>query len=344
MALPPDTQLYVEGVVSADFAGFAPASGGGTVNFLRADGTWTIPPAAGAPLTDGDKGDVTVATGGTVWTIDAGTVTTAKMGGDVTAAGKALLDDADAAAQRTTLGLGTAATQPVSAFVAPARAINTTAPISGGGDLSADRTLSIAVNGVDNTLLKKMSALTVKGNATGSGADPQDMSVATTQALLGFPVGLIATTVKKTADTVFASATPADVPQGAAGAPAMSFSVTSGRTYGFRFVSIARSDTLTVGPAMSVTFPAATVFAAVGRFAGAAVDGVDAEHVGSITTSDDAVISANVVAINTDYIFTVEGVIVPSSSGTLTLRARTETGTTNVTIRQGSYGILTDLG
>lgn len=40
-----------------------------------------------------------------------GTVQTAALGGDITTAGKALLDDADAAAQRTTLGLGTLATQ-----------------------------------------------------------------------------------------------------------------------------------------------------------------------------------------------------------------------------------------
>ena len=45
-------------------------------------------------------------------------ITTTKLGGDITLAGKALLDDADAAAQRATLELGTAATANTSAFAA----------------------------------------------------------------------------------------------------------------------------------------------------------------------------------------------------------------------------------
>ena len=40
--------------------------------------------------------------------IDPGTITTTELGGDITAAGKALLDDTDAAAQRTTLGAAAA--------------------------------------------------------------------------------------------------------------------------------------------------------------------------------------------------------------------------------------------
>lgn len=53
-------------VFTSALKGVAPASGGGTTNYLRADGTWTAPTAV---VGDGDKGEITI-TGG-VWTVDA---------------------------------------------------------------------------------------------------------------------------------------------------------------------------------------------------------------------------------------------------------------------------------
>ena len=78
---------------------------GSNVTLTYNDTSNTLTIAVPNAVTDGDKGDITVSASGATWTIDAGVVNTSKMGGDVTTAGKDLIKGADAAAQRTTLGL-----------------------------------------------------------------------------------------------------------------------------------------------------------------------------------------------------------------------------------------------
>jgi len=155
---------YVDGIITAA-SGLAET--GNTAHFLRADLTWAAPTAS---LADGDYGDITVSGGGATFTIDNSAVTFAKMqavGADVllgndgsgstvqeitcTAAGRAILDDADASAQRTTLGVGTA-DSPQFTAVNVGHASDTTITRASAGVLAVEGNTIYAAGGTDVAL------------------------------------------------------------------------------------------------------------------------------------------------------------------------------------------------
>jgi hypothetical protein len=128
-------------------------------------------------------------TGSFATTIAAGVVSTSKLGGDITTAGKALLDDADAAAQRTTLGLGTLATQS-GTFSGTSSGTNTgdqtitlTGDVTGSGTGSFAAT--IANDAVTNAKLANMTASTIKARITASTGDPEDATLTQVLDLVG---------------------------------------------------------------------------------------------------------------------------------------------------------------
>jgi hypothetical protein len=126
-------------------------------------------------------GDVTGSgTGSFAATIASGAVSTTKLGGDITTAGKALLDDADASAQRTTLGLGTLATQS-GTFSGTSSGTNTgdqtitlTGDVTGSGTGSFAAT--IANQAVTNAKLANVSTSTIKGRVTAGTGSPEDLT------------------------------------------------------------------------------------------------------------------------------------------------------------------------
>jgi hypothetical protein len=98
------------------------------------------------------SGDVSKPAGSTTTTITAGAVSTSKLGGDITTAGKALLDDATAADQRTTLGLGSIATQ------------NANSVSISGGSITGITDLAVADGGTGSSTLAANNVLL--GNGT----------------------------------------------------------------------------------------------------------------------------------------------------------------------------------
>lgn len=149
-------------------------------SFLWSQAFDTLPALLGGKLDVGDglRGDISITASGSLWEIAPGAVGLPELGGSITAAGKALLDDATASDQRVTLGLGPLSTlssvsysliQPVSA---PSR-------ILGRGDASAGviQELSIGAG-------LQMIGTTLSTTGTGALTNESSITVANVAAML----------------------------------------------------------------------------------------------------------------------------------------------------------------
>jgi hypothetical protein len=121
---PPTGEVSVDLFTAAE-DGIVPASGGGTSNFLRADGTWAAPGGGGAVSS--------VTAGGSMVSVSPTT-------------GNVVVDVVPANFTGIPQSAVTNLAADIAAKVSAGRIVSTTAPLSGGGDLSADRTLTVATN------------------------------------------------------------------------------------------------------------------------------------------------------------------------------------------------------
>lgn len=123
--------------------GLAPAPSSGDAaagKYLKADGTWAVPPGSGG-VADGDKGDITVSSSGSVWTIDNTTVSYAKIQ-NVSATSR-IIGRITAGAGSMEELTGAQATTLLSAMVGDSGAGGTKglAPAPGAGDTAAGKYL-----------------------------------------------------------------------------------------------------------------------------------------------------------------------------------------------------------
>lgn len=136
-------------------------------------------------------------------------------------------------------------------------------------------------------------------------------------------------TCRATADQSFSVVALANVPQ-------LSLAVAAGVCYSFRFQVLFQSSVITTGIVLSLTGPAFTTLAyqvTVPISATGVVFGHRQAYASATT-------GTGVAVINTTYLATIEGVLIPSAAGSLVVQAASEIAATTVTVKAGSVGLL----
>lgn len=316
-----------------------------TLQYDQATNTWSCgdDDTGGGGISDGDKGDITVSSAGTVWDIDAGVVTTVELGGDITAAGEALLDDADAAAQRTTLGLGSIATQ----------AANNVAIT--GGSITGITDLAIADGGTGQ------SSATAAFDALAPNTTKGDIIVRNGTGNIRIPVGTDGQFLRANSGTAsgveWASGLNTDVlladltdntSAGLTLAADISFVPPSDTWVGIQCTIMYRSAATGTGLVLGLYVnnlggtaapQVVAVNVIIGANAAAGVGGASI-YTGHTTASSGVVTSTLTNATATDFIATMDGVVLMHASASddfISVVFNTEVNTSTITLREGSW-------
>lgn len=140
----------------------------------------------------------------------------------------------------------------------------------------------------------------------------------------GFPVF-----ARSTANQTFSATALANV-------TSLSFTVTSGLVYKYKFHIMYTSAATSTGLRLGLTYPAVTNATALANIASGG-DGTGAYLQGLINSSGDSVLSANSPSTTTTLFAQVEGIIAPSANGTVQLQAATEIAASNIVILANSF-------
>lgn len=244
--------------------------------------------------------------------------------------------------------------------------ISAGAALSGGGDLSANRTISHQNFGTANTYGTANSVPVFTTEATGhvigvTSTPISILSAAVTNfansvlqtVLTGFSTA-VGTTVLATDSVLVAIGklqaqfnvwneySTTSVLTNNSNATLVSInelavSVTAGRKYRIECMLLYRS-TATGGGLVLTTALGGGATGTIGLVASipTGIDGVDHVHQGSITTSGDLVTAPNTPTANTDFVASIEGIFVCTNTGTLTPQFRSDQNGTTLTVQIGS--------
>ena len=243
--------------------------------------------------------------------------------------------------------------------------------LTGGGDLSANRTISLAntavtagtyglagsiaqfivdaqgrltsaVNVAISITASQVSdfASSVRGTVLTGLTFPVDTAIAATDTILeafGKLQGQINVwnELVTTADLTSSSNTVTTA------VPELGFAVTNGKKYYIEYAILFRAAGLNTGFAFTANTPdtaAGTIALTVDIPTSA--DGANNVHSGAVTSLGDLVISSSVETINTDYICSVQGVFICTASGILQPHFRSEVNGSQVTLRLASVGLI----
>lgn len=206
--------------------------------------------------------------------------------------------------------------------------------VTGSGNLTLGGTLSTPVNTINDSttvgqnLVKLANPNAIRYLRINADNSVSAISLATLKSELGMPAFTFKTTNDSTTATAFA-----DVPE-------LSFAVTAGTTYNFKFRCNFNAALQTTGSRWAINGPASPTRLMYMAIFPASSGGAIANA--AVTTYDSVAVSAASVATTQNFAI-VEGIIQPSANGTVSLRFASEVAGSAITCLANSYLELTTI-